>query len=53
MGFWVSERGRVQPYGARRVRPPVIFGDVGRPGPMTVSWTAHTQSLTGPATVIA
>jgi methionine synthase II (cobalamin-independent) len=36
----------VQSYGSRYVRPPIIFGDVSRPKPMTVEWSAYAQSLT-------
>ena len=32
--------GWVQSYGSRCVKPPVIFGDVSRPKPMTCDWTA-------------
>jgi 5-methyltetrahydropteroyltriglutamate--homocysteine methyltransferase len=28
------------------VKPPVIFGDVARPNPMSVEWSAYAQSLT-------
>jgi 5-methyltetrahydropteroyltriglutamate--homocysteine methyltransferase len=28
------------------VKPPIIFGDVGRPRPMTVEWSTFAQSLT-------
>jgi 5-methyltetrahydropteroyltriglutamate--homocysteine methyltransferase len=46
-GFAVTEHGWVQSYGSRCVRPPVLHGDVSRPGPMTVEWSAYAQSLTG------
>src|SRR6202043_282988 len=36
----------VQSYGSRYVRPPIIFGDVSRPKPMTVEWSTYAQSLT-------
>ncbi len=45
-GFVFTKLGWVQSYGSRCVKPPVIFGDVSRPKPMTVDWTAHAQSLT-------
>ncbi|MGH8803444.1 MAG: 5-methyltetrahydropteroyltriglutamate--homocysteine S-methyltransferase [Polaromonas sp.] len=45
-GFAFTINGWVQSYGSRCVKPPVIFGDVARPAPMTVEWTAHAQSLT-------
>ena len=28
------------------MKPPIIFGDVSRPEPMTVTWTTYAQSLT-------
>src|SRR5690606_35175736 len=51
----------VQSYGSRYVRPPIIYGDVSRPRPMTVSWWQYAQSLTdkpvkgmltGPVTIL-
>ncbi|MDR3417567.1 MAG: 5-methyltetrahydropteroyltriglutamate--homocysteine S-methyltransferase [Nevskia sp.] len=45
-GFAVTQHGWVQSYGSRCVKPPVIYGDVSRPAPMTVEWTRHAQSLT-------
>ena len=45
-GFAFTEFGWVQSYGSRCVKPPVIYGDVARPGPMTVEWTVSAQSLT-------
>lgn len=45
-GFAFTSHGWVQSYGSRCVRPPVIFGDVSRPGPMTVDWSRYAQSLT-------
>ncbi|MDM0077091.1 5-methyltetrahydropteroyltriglutamate--homocysteine S-methyltransferase [Variovorax sp. J2P1-59] len=45
-GFVFTANGWVQSYGSRCVKPPVIFGDVARPKPMTVEWTAYAQSLT-------
>ena len=35
-GFAFSKFGWVQSYGSRCVKPPIIFGDVSRPKPMTV-----------------
>jgi 5-methyltetrahydropteroyltriglutamate--homocysteine methyltransferase len=29
------------------VKPPILYGDVSRPEPMTVRWWRHAQSLTG------
>lgn len=60
-GFAFSKNGWVQSYGSRCVKPPIIFGDVSRPKPMTVKWTAYAQSLTskymkgmltGPVTIL-
>src|SRR5690606_29642247 len=45
-GFAFTRNGWVQSYGSRCVKPPLIFGDVLRPAPMTVGWTAYAQSLT-------
>ncbi len=45
-GFALTENGWVQSYGSRCVKPPVIFGDVSRPNPMTVYWARYAQSLT-------
>jgi 5-methyltetrahydropteroyltriglutamate--homocysteine methyltransferase len=61
-GFLATSSGWVQSYGSRYVRPPIVFGDVSRPSPMTVSWTVFAQSLTkrpvkgmltGPITMLA
>ncbi len=45
-GFAFTDNGWVQSFGSRCVRPPVIFGDVERPQPMTVDWSTYAQSLT-------
>ena len=45
-GFAFTGNGWVQSYGTRCVKPPIIFGDVGRPRPMTVRWSQYAQSLT-------
>lgn len=45
-GFTFSKNGWVQSYGSRYVKPPIIYGDVSRPSPMTVSWSSYAQSLT-------
>nr|WP_208112265.1 5-methyltetrahydropteroyltriglutamate--homocysteine S-methyltransferase [Zavarzinia compransoris] len=45
-GFAFTRTGWVQSYGSRCVRPPVIYGDVSRPRPMTVEWARYAQSLT-------
>jgi methionine synthase II (cobalamin-independent) len=45
-GFCFTENGWVQSYGSRCVKPPVIYGDVFRPAPMTVREFTFAQSLT-------
>jgi 5-methyltetrahydropteroyltriglutamate--homocysteine methyltransferase len=45
-GFAFTQNGWVQSYGTRCVKPPVIFGDVSRPRPMTVRWSQYAKSLT-------
>ena len=45
-GYAFTENGWVQSYGSRCVKPPLIFGDVSRPAPMTVEWSRYAQSLT-------
>jgi 5-methyltetrahydropteroyltriglutamate--homocysteine methyltransferase len=61
-GFFATKNGWVQSYGSRCVRPPVLYGDVARPHPMTVDWATYAQSLTdkpvkgmltGPVTILA
>lgn len=61
-GFLATQNGWVQSYGSRCVRPPILFGDVARPKPMTVDWITYAQSLTdkpvkgmltGPVTILA
>lgn len=60
-GYVFSKNGWVQSYGSRCVKPPIIYGDVSRPKPMTVYWTTFAQSLTskfmkgmltGPVTIL-
>jgi 5-methyltetrahydropteroyltriglutamate--homocysteine methyltransferase len=60
-GYAFSEFGWVQSYGSRCVKPPILFGDVSRPRPMTVEWIRYAQSLTsrpvkgmltGPVTIL-
>ena len=46
-GFAFSQNGWVQSYGSRCVKPPILYGDVSRPRPMTVEWARYAQSLTG------
>jgi 5-methyltetrahydropteroyltriglutamate--homocysteine methyltransferase len=45
-GYVFTQNGWVQSYGSRCVKPPVIFGDVQRPLPMTVEVACYAQSLT-------
>jgi 5-methyltetrahydropteroyltriglutamate--homocysteine methyltransferase len=45
-GYLFTKLGWVQSYGSRCVKPPVIWGDVTRPAPMTVRWSTYAQSLT-------
>jgi 5-methyltetrahydropteroyltriglutamate--homocysteine methyltransferase len=45
-GFAFTNNGWVQSYGTRCVKPPIIYGDVVRPRPMTVDWSVYAQSLT-------
>lgn len=61
-GFFATQNGWVQSYGSRCVRPPILYGDVSRPHPMTVEWITYAQSLTdkpvkgmltGPVTILA
>ncbi len=60
-GFAFSRFGWVQSYGSRCVKPPIIFGDVSRPEPMTLKWAEFAKSqtdrpmkgmLTGPVTIL-
>ncbi len=60
-GFAFTSNGWVQSYGSRCVKPPILYGDVARPAPMTVRWSRYAQSLTdrpmkgmltGPVTVL-
>ncbi|NLE78944.1 MAG: 5-methyltetrahydropteroyltriglutamate--homocysteine S-methyltransferase [Rhodococcus sp.] len=61
-GYAFTHNGWVQAYGSRCTRPPILYGDVVRPKPMTVEWITYAQSLTdkpvkamltGPVTMIA
>ena len=45
-GYVFTQSAWVQSYGSRYVRPPILFGDVSRPSPMTTDWIAFAQSLT-------
>ncbi|MCI0585918.1 MAG: 5-methyltetrahydropteroyltriglutamate--homocysteine S-methyltransferase [Planctomycetes bacterium] len=60
-GFAFTQNGWVQSYGSRCVKPPILYGDVARPAPMTVRWSRFAQSaakrpvkgmLTGPVTIL-
>ncbi|WP_404811967.1 5-methyltetrahydropteroyltriglutamate--homocysteine S-methyltransferase [Capnocytophaga canimorsus] len=60
-GYTFTKFGWVQSYGSRCVKPPIIYGDVSRPEPMTVRWSKFAQSLTslpvkgmltGPVTIL-
>ncbi|MDP2542823.1 5-methyltetrahydropteroyltriglutamate--homocysteine S-methyltransferase [Tenacibaculum discolor] len=60
-GVSFTQKGWVQSYGSRCVKPPIIYGDVYRPHPMTVYWSQYAQSLTdkwvkgmltGPVTIL-
>jgi 5-methyltetrahydropteroyltriglutamate--homocysteine methyltransferase len=45
-GYVAMENGWVQSYGSRYVRPPILYGDVSRPKPITLDWITYAQSLT-------
>ncbi|KAJ1914152.1 methionine-synthesizing 5- methyltetrahydropteroyltriglutamate--homocysteine methyltransferase [Tieghemiomyces parasiticus] len=45
-GYVFTANGWVSSYGTRCVKPPIIYGDVDRPNPMTVDWSLYAQSLT-------
>jgi 5-methyltetrahydropteroyltriglutamate--homocysteine methyltransferase len=45
-GYAFTQNGWVQSYGSRCVKPPIIYGDVHRPDPMTVDTASFAQSLT-------
>lgn len=60
-GFAFTRHGWVQSFGSRCVKPPIIYGDVARPKPMTVGWAHFAQAqtdrpvkgmLTGPVTLL-
>ncbi len=60
-GYAFTQYAWVQSYGSRYVRPPILYGDIHRPGPMTVRWFQFAQSmterpvkgmLTGPVTML-
>ena len=60
-GYAFSQFGWVQSYGSRCVKPPILYGDISRPQPMTVEWIRYAASLTtkpmkgmltGPVTIL-
>ncbi len=60
-GYVFTKNGWVQSYGSRGVKPPIIFGDVSRKGPMSVRWSKFAKDqtdkpmkgmLTGPVTML-
>ena len=60
-GMVTTEEGWVQSYGSRATKPPIIYADIQRKGPLTYKWISYAQSLTskpvkailtGPATII-
>lgn len=60
-GYVFTEKAWVQSYGTRCVKPPIIFGDIRRIEPITVSYSVYAQSLTkkpvkgmltGPVTIL-
>lgn len=60
-GYAFSQGGWVQSYGSRCVKPPILYGDISRPKPMTVEWITYAASLTarpmkgmltGPVTIL-
>ncbi|HUY56892.1 MAG TPA: 5-methyltetrahydropteroyltriglutamate--homocysteine S-methyltransferase [Candidatus Micrarchaeaceae archaeon] len=60
-GYATTRQGWVQSYGSRCAKPPIAYGDISRPHPMTVGWTVFAQSLTdrpvkgmltGPVTIL-
>ncbi len=60
-GYAFTQFGWVQSYGSRCVKPPILYGDVSRPEPITLEWAQYAQSisdkpvkgmLTGPVTML-
>lgn len=60
-GYVFTDKGWVQSYGTRCVKPPIIFGDIKRTAPITVEYSEYAQSLTqkpvkgmltGPVTIL-
>lgn len=61
-GFATTKNGWIISYGTRGYRPPIIYGDISRPNPMSVDEITFAQNLTkkpvkgiltGPVTMIA
>lgn len=61
-GFAITQHGWILSYGTRVYRPPILYGDVRRPRPMTLKEITYAQSLTakpvkgmltGPVTMLA
>lgn len=60
-GYLFTEKAWVQSYGTRCVKPPIIWGDISRSKPITVTYSSYAQSLTdkpmkgmltGPVTIL-
>jgi 5-methyltetrahydropteroyltriglutamate--homocysteine methyltransferase len=60
-GYAFTRYGWVQSYGSRYVKPPILYGDIYRPGAITVRWWKYAASrtdrpvkgmLTGPVTML-
>ncbi len=60
-GYLFTEKAWVQSYGTRCVKPPIIWGDVSRSNPITVTYSKYAQTLTdrpmkgmltGPVTIL-
>jgi len=45
-GIATTRKGWVISYGTRAYRPPIIFGDVSRPAPMTIEEIEYAQTIT-------
>jgi len=61
-GFAITQHGWILSYGTRVYRPPILYGDVRRPAPMTLKEITYAQSqttkpvkgmLTGTVTMLA
>jgi len=61
-GIATTQKGWIISYGTRVYRPPIIYGDISRPQPMTTNEIGFAQSLTqkpvkgiltGPVTIVA